>query len=74
MHSARLASGKWIRKMNRFPVAIEVAVCTVSTASEISTRLGTDPVKIKRTAAVSQIAPSTAHRPASRPPNAVPRT
>jgi hypothetical protein len=46
---------------------IAASVCTVSTISEIATRPGTEPVATLRMIAVSQMAPSMAHRPASRP-------
>jgi hypothetical protein len=48
---------------------IAASVWTVSTTSEIVTRPGTDLVTSLRTQAVSQMAASMAHSPASRPPS-----
>ena len=67
MHRARFAIGKCSRKMNRFPVAIAAAVWMVSTTIEIMSKLGTCPVTSLRRPAVTQMAASMAHRPASRP-------
>ena len=63
----RFASGNCSKKSQSSPVASTTAVCTVRAATEMVSRLGTDPVATLRMTAVSQMAASPATKPASRP-------
>ena len=56
----------------QFPVMTAVTGWTVSMAIDMTTRLGIDPVISLRRTALTQMAPSMAHRPASRPPSLIP--
>jgi hypothetical protein len=73
-HRPKFASGKCSRKIHRLPVTMAARVWTVSTIREIVTRPGTDLVTSLRRHAVSQMAASIAHKPASRPPSHAART